>query len=115
MYRDLSGSYAVAQINSFILQSAPGPGRRLQGKKLGSNLQRPLEAISVVDDKRYIGQTRDAQDFFTDLQPKELKWYEGGHDMDDLGGSYRSRHLGVVRPSGHAKATVIHSTHGSIT
>jgi cephalosporin-C deacetylase-like acetyl esterase len=89
---------------SIHIATSPGPWAQGVRKELGSNLQHFLEVTSVVDDKNYIGQApaipklfqsalydpgvprKDAQDFFDAAsQPKELKWYDAGHDMDDVG------------------------------
>jgi dienelactone hydrolase len=85
---------------------ATSPGTWAQGvrKELGDQLPHYLEAISVVDDKHYIGHApaipklfqsarydpgvplKHSEDFFNAAsQPKELRWYETGHEVDDLG------------------------------
>ena len=81
------------------------PGEWAQGirKALGNELPQFLETISVVDAKRYIGHApqipklfqsawydpgvprADAEDFFKAATgPKELRWYDTGHDIDDI-------------------------------
>ncbi|MBV9507119.1 MAG: prolyl oligopeptidase family serine peptidase [Acidobacteriia bacterium] len=83
---------------------ATSPGAWAQGvrKQLGEHLAHFLEITSVVDDANYIGQApgipklfqsawydpgvprKDAEDFFNaSSAPKELKWYDTGHDIDD--------------------------------
>lgn len=83
---------------------ATSPGAWAQGvrKELGEHLAHFLEIVSVVDDKNYIDQApvvpklfqsawydpgvprKDAEDFFNAAsKPKEMKWYDCGHDMDD--------------------------------
>jgi dienelactone hydrolase len=85
---------------------ATSPGSWAQGvrKELGDQLPHFLEVISVVDDKNYIGHApaipklfqsarydpgvplKDSEDFFNAASPpKELRWYETGHDVDDPG------------------------------
>jgi dienelactone hydrolase len=85
---------------------ATSPGSWAQGvrKELGDQLPHFLEVLSVVDDKNYIGHApaipklfqsarydpgvplKDSEDFFNAAsQPKELRWYETGHDVDDPG------------------------------
>ena len=94
---------------------ATSPGSWAEGvrKELGSGLAHFLEVISVVDDKNYIGHApaipklfqsawydpgvppKDAEDFFQAATgPKELKWYDSGHDIDDISASVdRARFL----------------------
>jgi len=83
---------------------ATSPGSWAQGvrKELGNQLPHFLEVISVVDDKNYIGDApaipklfqsarydpgvppKDSEDFFNAASPpKELRWYDTGHDVDD--------------------------------
>jgi dienelactone hydrolase len=83
---------------------ATSPGSWAVGvrKELGDQLPHYLEVLSVVDDKNYIGHAqpipklfqsarydpgvppKDSEDFFNAAsQPKELKWYETGHEVDD--------------------------------
>jgi fermentation-respiration switch protein FrsA (DUF1100 family) len=85
---------------------ATSPGAWAQGvrKGLGDQLPHYLEVLSVVDDKHYIGDApaipklfqsarydpgvplKDSEDFFSAAsQPKELRWYETGHEIDDPG------------------------------
>jgi cephalosporin-C deacetylase-like acetyl esterase len=92
------------------------PGEWAQGirKELGAELPQFLQTISVVDAKHYIGHApaipklfqaawydpgvprTDAEDFFNAATgPKELKWYDSGHDADDIAAmADRSRFLG---------------------
>jgi fermentation-respiration switch protein FrsA (DUF1100 family) len=84
---------------------ATSPGSWTEGvrKELGDQLPRFLTVISVVDAKNYIGHgpaipklfqsalqdpgvpSKDAEDFFkAATPPKELKWYDSGHDIDDI-------------------------------
>lgn len=92
------------------------PGDWAQGirKALGPGLPQFLQTISVVDAKHYIGVApeipklfqsawfdlgvpkADAEEFFNAATgPKELKWYDSGHDMDDIAAiTDRSRFLG---------------------
>ena len=84
---------------------ATSPGSWAEGvrKELGDQLPRFLTVISVVDAKNYIGHgpaipklfqsalqdpgvpSKDAEDFFkAATPPKELKWYDSGHDIDDI-------------------------------
>jgi dienelactone hydrolase len=86
------------------IATSPGPWAQGVRKELGDQLPHFVEVISVVDDKNYIGHappipklfqsarydpgvpTKDSEDFFNAAtQPKELKWYETGHDVDDPG------------------------------
>ncbi len=81
------------------------PGEWAQGirKELGNELPEFLRTISVVDAKHYIGYAppipklfqsawydpgiprTDAEDFFKAASgPKELRWYDSGHDIDDV-------------------------------
>lgn len=103
---------------------ATSPGSWAQGvrKELGDQLPHFLEVISIVDDKNYIGHApaipklfqsarydpgvplKDSENFFNSAsQPKELRWYETGHDVDDPGAVFdrvrflaRSLRLGSV-------------------
>jgi fermentation-respiration switch protein FrsA (DUF1100 family) len=99
---------------SIHIATSPGEWAERTRKELGDALPHFLEVISVVDDKNYIGQApaipklfqsalydpgvphKDSQDFFDAAsKPKELKWYDTGHDIDDLGAiSDRARFLG---------------------
>ena len=88
---------------SIHIATSPGPWAQGVRKEMGDQLSHFLEVIAVVDDKNYIGQApavpklfqsarydpgvprKDAEDFFNAAsQPKELKWYDSGHDIDDL-------------------------------
>ena len=88
---------------SIHIATSPGPWAQGVRKELGDHLSHFLEVIAVVDDKNYIGQApavpklfqsarydpgvprKDAEGFFNAAsQPKELKWYDSGHDIDDL-------------------------------
>lgn len=81
------------------------PGEWAQGirKDLGNELPRFLQTISVVDAKHYIGDApaipklfqsawydpgvprTDSEDFFKAATgPKEFRWYDSGHDIDDV-------------------------------
>jgi|SRR5579862_6212779 len=81
---------------------------------MGAGLPHFLEVISVADDKHYIGHApaipklfqsawydpgvphKDAEDFFqAATEPKQLKWYDTGHDIDAIGAmADRARFLG---------------------
>ena len=86
------------------MATSPGPWAQGVRKELGDQLQQSVDVISVVDDKNYIGHApaipklfqsarydpgvplKDSEDFFNAAsQPKELRWYETGHDVDDIG------------------------------
>ena len=88
---------------SIHIATSPHPWAESVRKGLGNDLAHFLEVISVVDAKHYIGHApaipklfqsawfdpgvghKDAQDSF-DLAtgPKTLKWYDTGHDVDDI-------------------------------
>lgn len=89
---------------SIHIATSPGDWAKSVRRQLGDKLQNFVEVNSVVDDKYYIGQApavpklfqsawydpgvprKDAQDFFDAASsPKELKWYDSGHDIDDPG------------------------------
>jgi dienelactone hydrolase len=98
---------------SIHIGTSPGDWAAGIRKQLGDGLQHFLEVISVVDAKNYIGHApaipklfqsawydpgvprNDAQDFFqAATEPKELKWYDTGHDIDDIAASVdRARFL----------------------
>jgi len=88
---------------SIHIGTSPHPWAQGVRKDLGAGLPHFLEVISVVDAKNYIGDApaipklfqsawydpgvphKDAQDFFDAATgPKELKWYDTGHDVDDI-------------------------------
>ena len=88
---------------SIHIGTSPGSWAEGVRKELGGGLPHFLEVISVVDAKNYTGHApaipklfqsawydpgvphKDAQDFFQAAsEPKELKWYDTGHDIDDL-------------------------------
>jgi len=88
---------------SIHIGTSPGSWAEGVRKELGGGLPHFLEVISVVDAKNYIGHApaipklfqsawydtgvphKDAQDFYQAAsEPKELKWYDTGHDIDDL-------------------------------
>ena len=88
---------------SVHIATSPGPWAEGVRKELGNQLPHFLEVISVVDAKNYIGYApaipklfqsawydpgvprKDAEDFFrAATPPKELKWYDSGHDIDDI-------------------------------
>src|SRR5207237_113000 len=99
---------------SIHIGTSPGSWAEGVRKELGNGLPHFLEVISVVDAKNYIGHApgipklfqsawydpgvprNDAQDFFRAATgPKELKWYDTGHDIDDIAASVdRARFLG---------------------
>jgi dienelactone hydrolase len=111
---------------------ATSPGTWAQGlrKELGDQLPHFLEVISVVDDKNYIGHAppipklfqsarydpgvplKDSEDFFNIAsQPKELRWYEAGHDVDDPGAiSDRVRFLAASLRLGSVEALMNKTT-----
>jgi pimeloyl-ACP methyl ester carboxylesterase len=89
---------------SIHIATSPGSWAAGVRKELGSGLAHFVELVSVADAKHYIGHApaipklfqsawydpgvpqSDAQDFFqTATEPKQLKWYETGHDIDDIG------------------------------
>jgi fermentation-respiration switch protein FrsA (DUF1100 family) len=91
---------------SIHIGTSPGSWAQNARKELGSGLADFLKTISVVDAKNYIGHApaipklfqsawydpgvphKDAQDFFKAATgPKELKWYDSGHDIDDISAS----------------------------
>ncbi|HEY3744379.1 MAG TPA: PhoPQ-activated protein PqaA family protein [Bryobacteraceae bacterium] len=88
---------------SIHIGTSPHPWAAGIRKALGDKLPHYLEVLSVVDDMHYIGHApaipklfqsarydpgvphKDAQDFFNAARgPKELKWYDTGHDVDDI-------------------------------
>jgi fermentation-respiration switch protein FrsA (DUF1100 family) len=88
---------------SIHIATGPGPWAVGVRKQLGNQLPHFLEVISVVDAGNYIGHApaipklfqsawhdpgvprKDAEDFFKAASPpKELKWYDSGHDIDDI-------------------------------
>ncbi|MFN7992916.1 MAG: prolyl oligopeptidase family serine peptidase [Bryobacteraceae bacterium] len=89
---------------SIHIATSPGAWAVNVRKELGSGLPRFVEVVSVADAKHYIGHApaipklfqsawydpgvphSDAQDFFqAATEPKQLKWYDTGHDIDDIG------------------------------
>jgi dienelactone hydrolase len=89
---------------SIHIGTSPGSWAAGVRKELGSGLQHFLEVISVADAKNYIGHAptipklfqsawydpgvphKDAQDFYMAATgPKQMKWYDTGHDIDDMG------------------------------
>jgi dienelactone hydrolase len=99
---------------SIHIGTSPGEWATGVRKQLGPALPHFLEVISVVDTKNYIGHApgipklfqsawydpgvphKDAEDFFQAATgPKEFKWYDSGHDVDDLSSfTDRARFLG---------------------
>jgi cephalosporin-C deacetylase-like acetyl esterase len=99
---------------SIHIATSPHPWAQGVRKALGNDLPHFLEVISVVDGKHYIAHApsipklfqsawydpgvphKDAQDFFDAATgPKELKWYDTGHDIDDIAAQAdRARFLG---------------------
>jgi len=88
---------------SVHIGTSPGDWATRTRKELGKDLPHFLRAISAVDAGNYIGHApaipklfqsawydpgvphKDAQDFFDAATgPKELKWYDTGHDIDDI-------------------------------
>ena len=88
---------------SIHIGSSPHPWAQGVRKQLGGQLAHYLEVISVADAAHYIGQAPaipklfqsawydpgvphdDAMKFFEAATgPKELKWYETAHDIDDI-------------------------------
>ncbi len=88
---------------SIHIGTSPGEWAAGVRKQLGPALPHFLEVISVVDAKNYIGHApgipklfqsawydpgvprKDAEDFFQAATgPKELKWYDSGHDIDHV-------------------------------
>ncbi|HTQ56879.1 MAG TPA: prolyl oligopeptidase family serine peptidase [Bryobacteraceae bacterium] len=88
---------------SIHIATSPGSWAAGVRKQLGSGLPHFLEVISVADAKNYIGQAptipklfqsawydpgvphKDAENFYLAATgPKELKWYDTGHDVDDI-------------------------------
>jgi len=88
---------------SIHIATSPGPWAAGVRKELGDQLPRFLKVISVVDASNYIGHApaipklfqsalqdpgvpvKDAEDFFkAATEPKELKWYDSSHDIDDI-------------------------------
>jgi fermentation-respiration switch protein FrsA (DUF1100 family) len=90
-------------------------------KQLGPGLAHFVEVTSVVDAKNYIGHApaipklfqsawydpgvphKDSQDFFDAASgPKELKWYDTGHDIDDIAAmADRARFLALALQLGN--------------
>lgn len=99
---------------SIHIGTSPHPWAKGIRTTLGKDLPHYLEVLSVIDDKNYIGHApaipklfqsarydpgvphKDAQDFFDAATgPKELKWYDTGHDVDDIAALMdRARFLG---------------------
>lgn len=88
---------------SIHIATSPHPWAQGMRKQLGAGLAHYLEVISVVDDVHYIGQApaipklfqsawydpgvphEDALKFFQAATgPKEFKWYDTAHDIDDI-------------------------------
>ncbi len=88
---------------SIHIGTSPGSWAEGVRKELGDGLPHFLEVISVVEAKNYIGHApaipklfqsawydtgtprKNAEDFFhAASEPKELKWYDTGHDIDDI-------------------------------
>jgi dienelactone hydrolase len=88
---------------SIHIGTSPGSWAEGVRKELGSGLAHFLEVIAVADAKHYIGHApgipklfqsawydpgvprKDSEDFFQAATgPKELKWYDSGHDIDDI-------------------------------
>jgi dienelactone hydrolase len=88
---------------SIHIGTSPHPWAQGMRKELGAGLAHYLEVISVVDDAHYIGQAsaipklfqsawydpgvphEDAVKFFEAASgPKEMKWYDTAHDIDDI-------------------------------
>ncbi len=96
--------------------TSPAPEMASIRKELGTGLAHYLDVISVVDAKHYIGRApaipklfqsawfdagvprQDSEDFFrAATEPKELRWYDTGHDIDDIAVmADRARFLGKV-------------------
>jgi hypothetical protein len=89
---------------SIHIGTSPGPWATGVRKELGDGLKDFLKVIEPVDAKNYIGQAptipklfqsawydpgvphKDAEDFYLAATgPKVLKWYDTGHDVDDMG------------------------------
>jgi len=88
---------------SIHIGTSPHPWAQGVRKQLGSQLQHYLEVISVVDAAHYMGQAPaipklfqsawydpgvphgDAMKFYEAATgPKEMKWYDTAHDIDDI-------------------------------
>ena len=96
--------------------TSPAPEMANLRKELGTGLAHYLDVISVVDAKHYIGHApaipklfqsawfdagvprQDSKDFYyAATEPKELRWYDTGHDIDDIAVmADRARFLGKV-------------------
>ncbi len=101
---------------SIHLRTSPHPWAQSIRKGLGAELEQFLGVISVVDAGRYIGHAPaipklfqsawfdpgvphgDALDFYNAATgPKELRWYDTAHDIDDIGAiADRTRFLAKV-------------------
>jgi fermentation-respiration switch protein FrsA (DUF1100 family) len=104
---DLRFKAAVFEVGllgmSIHIGTSPHPWAQGVRKQLGAGLAHYLEVISVVDAGRYIGQApsipklfqsawydpgvphEDALKFYEAAAgPKELKWYDTAHDVDDI-------------------------------
>ena len=109
---------------SIHIGTSPHPWAQGVRKQLGGQLEHYLEVISVVDAAHYIGQAPnipklfqsalydpgvphdDASKFYEAATgPKEMKWYETAHDIDDIGAiADRTRFLAkALRLSGAEK------------
>jgi cephalosporin-C deacetylase-like acetyl esterase len=118
---------------SIHIGTSPHPWAQGMRKQLGEALAHYLETISVVDAGRYIGQApaipklfqsawydpgvphEDSQKFYEAASgPKELKWYDTAHDIDDVGAiADRTRFLAKALGLGGAEAVIRKRAGGS--
>jgi cephalosporin-C deacetylase-like acetyl esterase len=117
---------------SIHIGTSPHPWAQGRRKELGTGLAHYLEVISIVDAKRYIGHApaipklfqsawydpgvphKDSVEFYeASTGPKELKWYDTAHDIDDMSAiADRTRFLARALGLPNAEAT-IHMRTGS--
>jgi len=111
---------------SIHIGTSPHPWAQGVRKELGAGLAHYLEAISVVDAKHYIGHApaipklfqsawydpgvphKDSEEFYEAATgPKELKWYDTAHDIDDIGAmTDRARFLAKALGLANAEAVL---------
>jgi hypothetical protein len=111
---------------SIHIGTSPHPWAQGMRKEVGAGLAHYLDVISVVDAKRYIGRApvipklfqsawydpgvphKDSVEFYeVATGPKELKWYDTAHDIDDMGAiTDRARFLAKVLGLANAEAGV---------
>jgi dienelactone hydrolase len=119
---------------SIHIGTSPHPWAQSVRKQLGAELPHYLEMISVVDDAHYIGHAPaipklfqsawydpgvphdDAKKFYEAAAgPKELKWYDTAHDIDDIGAmADRTRFLAKALSLAGAEKTIRSKADGRV-